>query len=344
MFDFTEIWSDTSIPWETRKKEILDLLCYEEYGALLPKPDNVSWTVEPLCDLCGGKTEYKKVQLTAKWGDKSFTFPFLSLIQKSEKKTPFIVNINFDKEIPNRYFEPELFCEKGVSVFYLYYKDVTSDNDDFTNGLAGVLYPDGKRRPHDPGKIAMWAWATQRVLDYGLSLDALDGSRAAVAGHSRLGKTALLAGASDSRFTHVFCNESGCSGAALSRGKEGETIEDICRKFGYWFCDSYKQYAGNEQSLPFDQHFLLGAIAPARLCVGSADEDRWAGPLQEYQSCVLASEVYEKLGLTGLVAPDREPRVGDNFSDGMIAYHYRDGKHAFRHDDWEIYCDCLLNK
>ena len=90
--------------------------------------------------------------------------------------------------------------------------------------LPFILYKDGKRKPNDAGKIAMWAWAAQRVMDYAQTLvDVLDLKNGVVCGHSRLGKTALLAAATDERFAFVYSNNSGCSGAAVTRKKQGET-------------------------------------------------------------------------------------------------------------------------
>jgi len=59
-----------------------------------------------------------------------------------------------------------------------------------------------------------------------------------------------------------------------------------------------------ENLLPFDQHFLVAAIAPRKVYVASAIEDEWADPVSEFMSCYAASEVYEKLGLKGLVSPN----------------------------------------
>ena len=81
---------------------------------------------------------------------------------------------------------------------------MTKDNDDFRDGLAGVLFENGVRGADDAGKIAMWAWGAHRVMDYAETLtDMLDLGCATVCGHSRLGKTALVAGAMDERFAFV---------------------------------------------------------------------------------------------------------------------------------------------
>ena len=129
-------------------------------------------------------------------------------------------------------------------------------------------------------------------MDYAMEEPRLDKSCAIVCGHSRLGKTALLCGATDERFAFAHSNDSGCSGAAITRGKVGERVVDITNVFPYWFCETYKQYANRESEMPFDQHWLLCANLPHKVYVASAAGDLWACPKNEYLSCVAASDYY----------------------------------------------------
>ncbi len=322
-------------PLKTRS-EMLDILLCEEYGIFPPTPQAISFEVENnyIPSFCAGKAEACRVTAKCTVNGKEFSFPFYTVIPAEKTKHPFFVHINFREDVPDRYMPTEELVDNGFAVLSFCYEDITSDNEDFTNGLAGVLFPDGRREADSAGKLAMWAWAAQRVMDYAQTLPSLDVSRSVICGHSRLGKTALLTAATDTRFAYAYSNNSGCSGAAISRGKHGESVADICRVFPYWFCENYLKYAGNEQAMPFDQHWLLASIAPRPVCVGSASLDAWADPEFEMLSCIAASNAYKAFGQKGFIYPEREARVGECFFEGSIGYHLRKGLHYFSRDDW----------
>lgn len=191
------------------------------------------------------------------------------------------------------------------------------------------------RNPYDSwGKLRIWSWAASRILD-GLTGDVrLNFDRTAVMGHSRLGKTALLAGAFDERFALTVSCQSGAGGAALFRGKTGERIENLRGEGSrLWFDGNFFQHS--EETLPFDQHFLLAMIAPRYLYVTSASEDNWADPKSEFLSCIAASEAFELLGTEGLRHGGEFPETGTCLHEGHIGYSLRRGTHYLSRDDWK---------
>lgn len=338
-----EILKQRGVPELKSREEMLDILQTEEYGFIPKKPDSVEFiiheNIEPL--FCARKATLKKIEAVCKFGEKSFTFPFYFSYPNKEGKLPFFVNVNFRDNLPDLYLPIEEITDNGFAVLSFCHNDVTSDKDDFTSGLAGILYEGGKRNPTDAGKLAMWAWATHRIMDFAETCENLDLNRAAVCGHSRLGKTALLSAATDTRFKFAYSNDSGCSGAAITRGKQGETVDNICGSFSYWFCENYSKYKNNEAEMPFDQHYLIASIAPRFVIVGSAAKDTWADPDSEMLSCVVASKAYEDLGLKGFICEDRLPEIDDIFFEGNIGYHLRANDHYFSRLDWQRLMDFI---
>lgn len=326
-------------PMGVTKSEMLQLLQQEEYGFLPAAPLSVS--VEETnrnSRFCAGKAELISLKMTCVTQCGEFSFPLCyTRPTKQDAPLPCFIQINFRDLVPDAYLPSEEIVDNGFAVLSFCYQDVSSDDGDFTNGLAGIFYPGGERTDTQCGKIGLWAWAAMRVMDYAQTLPELDKNCISVCGHSRLGKTALLTGALDERFFCAFSNDSGCSGASLSREKEGETVAKIWNRFPYWFCKNFEKYADNEDALPFDQHFLLCANLPHRVYVASAALDAWADPKNEYLSCVAASDCFKAAGTNGFVHPDRLPEIGDSFHEGFIGYHLRDGLHYFSREDWQNY-------
>ena len=341
-----KIW-DNNTAWDKRREEIKDLLCREEYGYPPETAKNVSFELaEPEKyedSFCAGNAKLLKLTCRGEVYGREFSFPFKAVIPKLGNNVPYFIHINFRPDIPDRYQPTEEIIDNGFAIISVCYNDITSDNEDFTNGVASAIFGGEERKPSDCGKIMIWAWAISLLRDYAETLPFLDHGKCAVIGHSRLGKTALIAGMMDERIKIAISNNSGCCGAAISREKIGESVDRICNFYPHWFCTNFYKYKRNEHEMPFDQHYLLASIAPRNVYVASAQEDLWADPESEYLGCIAASEVYEKLGLKGLVGEELTPVPTKVYQEGSIAYHIRPGVHYLSREDWLYYMEYIKN-
>ena len=149
------------------------------------------------------------------------------------------------------------------------------------------------------GALSAWAWGYHRCVDALLRIETVVADQIAITGHSRGGKSALLAGATDDRIalTNPNCSGAGGSGPNRMKGEGAEMIEDFLRsRYVFWFGQGFADYAGRDEELPYDQHFLHALIAPRALLVTEAFGDPWANPLGSYSALRTAEQVYRMLG------------------------------------------------
>jgi hypothetical protein len=227
----------------------------------------------------------------------------------------------------------------GYGLATIYYFDIEPDvAQGPAIGIRSLYWQPGTTQPTAPdewGAEAAWAWGLSRGLDALATDPAVDAKRIVVFGHSRLGKAAVWAGASDPRFAAVISNESGCGGVAILRDKRGETLTKVTHAFPRWFCANFNQYAGREAEMPTDQHEMVALIAPRPLYIGSADQDYTSDPPNEFACAVLADPVWRLLGKQGFgvsAMPPLNTSVGHT-----IRYHVRTGKHDVKAYDWDQY-------
>jgi len=362
----------TSGEWmDIRRPEILSLFEESMYGKIPGELKITSFkTIEESKDAMGGKAVRKQVVLTFRNAGKELNVNLLIYLPKKVKKAPVFVGYNFDGNhtvtddpaivLPTSWMEndaglgvadnkatnqargtgkgrwqAEKIIDAGYGLVTLYYGDVDPDKNDFTDGVHPLLYKNNQAHPlpDEWGSISAWAWGLSRVMDYLEKDPDIDAKRVIVTGHSRLGKTALWAGALDQRFAIVISNNSGCGGAALSRRIYGETMGGMNQTFKHWMCDNCKQYDGKEGELPVDQHMLIALIAPRPVYIASAQDDKWADPKGEYLSGYYAGPVYELFKMKGLPSAEM-PEVNHPIMN-RVGYHIRTGGHDVLAYDWD---------
>ncbi len=352
---------DTVEKWAIRRKEILDLFSKEVFGILPPAPkkEDVIFTLKfQDSGAINGQATYSRVGVCVMTPKGPYCFDFDLYVPNIQKKAPCIVMLQFSLHCIYSTFPIEQIIENGFATAMVYNGDIMQDRNDFAQGLgSGFIRKSAEfdnlaadtyaanylRGEEQSGMIGIWAYGAMRIMDYLYTLDTIDRRRIAIAGHSRLGKTALWTAANDERYTLAFISGSGNTGASLSKYKtdKNEHIGQITEIFPHWFAKSYLKYAGQEEHMPFDQHMLLAALAPRAFYVCSGSEDTWAGPDTEYLCCVAAQPAYELLGEKGFIHPDRLPQAGDVFGEGSCGYSMHKGGHFLGRFEWQNVMDFM---
>jgi hypothetical protein len=330
-----------------RRSEILELFTTQVYGRVPITPYKKSIKVVGVDrKAMNGAATLKLIDITITAQAKLLTIHLgLFVPNKAKKPVPAFLlicnrepeNIDFSRTKKSEFWPAEEIVARGYAVAAFYNGDIDPDVDDnFKDGIHGLL--DIQRTSESWGTLAAWAWGASRCMDYLVTDNDIAHNKVAVVGHSRGGKTALWAGATDNRFALIISNDAGRGGTSLARRQYGETVKMINDAFPHWFCENFKNYNNKEDLLPVDWHMLMALIAPRALYVSSADEDLRSDPYGQYLSLLESVPVYKlfdkKNNLSKEMPPLETPVHG-----GQVAYHIRVGKHNLLLKDWDYFMD-----
>lgn len=368
--------------WEKKRRpELLQMFKDVMYGETLPLPDKVRYEVlsEKKDDL-NGLALRREVRITFSMNNgRSHFVDLLLYIPNGVEKAPVFTGLTFmgnqvastDKSLrvtglsydtseeyriksetemrgfQVRRFPLEEIMKRGYALAFASYHDIFPDRGSGWKDSVYRLFFDEKelaeKRPSGYSSIGAWAWGLSRILDYLETVPQIDAEKAAVYGHSRLGKSSLWAGVCDERFKLTCVNDSGCGGAALSRRLFGETLYSMYAQHTigrWWFTDNMDaEKALHPENLPLDQHELVALIAPRSVAIHSASEDRWADPEGEYLSGFHAGRVSKLYGNNDILTGGKKPATNVPEGGKHISYFEREGGHDILLADWNHYMD-----
>ncbi len=368
MFDGSKVESKDHWRME-RRLELRNLFEHYMYGKApaAPKVNAKVERVDPKA--LGGKATLKEITLTLKGIDGPKIHLLLVIPNKRKGPAPVFVGMNFcgnhavlaDPKIqlnPNWMYgnrkgvknnratdasrgtevgvwNIEVAIERGYAVATFYSGDIDPDRPD----ARGIQTHFGKE--FDWGTIAAWAWGYSRVIDYLVTDSDIDATKIIAVGHSRNGKTALLAGAFDERIKIIMPHQAGCGGSGPSRAAVGnkgaESVKRINTSFPHWFNAEFKKFNEEPERLPFDQHCLIAMCAPRPVLLSNALEDKWANPEGQFELLLAADPVYRLVGAKG-VGAKKMPAVG-KLLDSPLGYFLREGKHSMSREDWRAFLE-----
>lgn len=307
--------------WRQRREEIKAMLLHYEYGHAPSPPANLRVEMTSSEAVFDGTAQLERFTLTM-GPDQKVQMTAAVYVPVADGKKPVLLAI--EPVWKENLMPIALEAVRRGYIFAGYQRhDLDPDDEDRSNGVH-PLYPE-----YDWATLAVWAWGALRVLDYLETRDDVDLTRIALTGHSRAGKTALLAAVQDERIALVAPHGSGAGGAGSFRvcGKNAETLFLITapNRFHYWFQPRLRDFAGKEDRLPFDQHFMRALVAPRVVVSLDGLEDLWANPEGTRLMWKAAQPVFDFLGV-----PERN------------VLYFREGGHDMTEKTWVVlldYCD-----
>ncbi len=218
--------------------------------------------------------------------------------------------------------------DSGYSFVAMHPPDYIADRATRGTSQLNTIFGDN---PNRPGTLTVWASLTTALAN---DLKKDTPSRSVIAlGHSRYGKTALLAAAYGVSVDGAVSHQSGTAGASLMRDKTGESIKDVLLRYPHWLKPSASEFADNPRELPTDAHALLAFIAPKPIFLGNARRDVWSDPEGAYQAAKWASQNTDQ--------SFSATRLDDFKPSDDIAFWTRPGTHGVVKEDWPAFLEFM---
>jgi hypothetical protein len=357
----------TAADWQARRAEILEIYKEDIYGRIPATAPNVRWTVASSESAAREGALLRRVVGTIGSGANAPTMNLNVFTPAGATgPVPVILLVNFGggpargagpgagrgaapagrtsgvgrgNVVPGQPPVADDILRRGWGYATIGYADIQPDRaDTFTEGVIGTTLAPGQVRPApgEWGTISAWAWGISRIIDYFETDQAIDATKVAVQGFSRLGKTVLWASALDERIAAVFSGCAGEMGSALSRRDFGETVDDMAQNYHWQFSGRFQQWVGRWHDMPVDAHMLIALSAPRPVFITGGSTDQWADPKGEFLAQVAASPVYELLGARGIGATDVPP-LDTTLMAGDLAWHYHTGGHTLTVEEWQAF-------
>ena len=317
---------------------------YGPWPAGLP----ISWGAWRMVDAnyLDGRGTLQEIPVTIGTGEGARTFHLVLAMPHSDDPLPVIISQTFgsncaafpnslvtssDGDLCNGTEFPAWAEFLGTQIFGTYILLVPTERY-FDAGFAYASFyasefvPD--RKAEAPGAMASlggpiaptsalmaWAYSFSAVVDLLEADGRFSSDFMAVMGHSRHGKSALIAGVWDRRIDAVIAHQAGFAGASLSRSTTGEGLKRMVESYPHWVAPETQAYLDRLGDLPVDQHQLLALLAPTPVLLGNGRRDVWSDPNSSYRAAEAADPVYKALGATGMTSAGmRDPRASDTLS------------------------------
>lgn len=357
---------DLSLPFDPEAtRAILETELYGPWPANLPVSASEPWIID--ANYLGGRGTLEEITMTIGEGDGARSFPVVIAIPNDaqERPVPLVISQTFSDNCS--VFPNDPVTEFGgatcqgtnmtgavgfiaTNIFGTYIAYAPIDRY-FDAGLAYASFPGWSFVPdgNDTAQLvmadlgpgpkptsALMAWAFGYHAAAGVFGDdpRIQADAIAAIGHSRYGKSALIASGWSDRIAAPIAHQSGFGGGSSSRSTTGETLARMAKSYPHWLRPGLGNDLENGLNLTLDQHFLLALSAPKPIFLGNGRRDVWSDPNSSFVLAQAADRVYEARGSDGL--PDAAG-MRDFDPSADISYWLRIGGHSVVSEDIDAF-------
>lgn len=357
---------DIALPFDAEStRATLETELYGPWPGDLPISASAPRVID--ANYLGGRGTLEEITMTIGEGDGARSFPVVIAIpnQARERAVPLLVSQTFSDNCsvfpndPVTEFGGEtcdgsnmtgVFGFIGTNIFGTYIAYAPIDRY-FDAGLAYASFPgwsfvpdsdaaaqlvmaDLSPGPQPTSALMAWAYGFHAAAGIFGEDPRIDASAVAAIGHSRYGKSALIASAWSDRIAAAVAHQSGFGGGSSSRSTTGETLKRMAKSYPHWMRPGLGADLESGVDLTLDQHFLLALSAPKPIFLGNGRRDVWSDPNSSFVMAQAADLVYEAVGSDGLPSGS-SMRDFDPAAD--ISYWLRVGGHSVVSEDIDAF-------
>ena len=303
--------------WKTQRNAIRDMIVDIGFGGMPPRPEVVE--VEYLNKFRRAEPEHETsnwIRIHAGTKEKQITFclelfvPYVEGISPggeggifkpltAEEKYPIVLTgdgcyCNMERDVVAEANKRGFIAAK--------FNRLEIANDSGAIRGQGAIYD---LYPGDYSAISAWAWGYMVCMDAFEQISYTDETEVGITGHSRGGKTVMLAATVDERIKYVCPNNSGTHGANSYRcevpvqdgvPRRTETIQDTLTNLASWAGLKLEAYRNCVEDLPYDNHYFGALIAPRHYLQCEGMQDYWINPIGAWQNFAAVKACYKYLG------------------------------------------------
>lgn len=282
------------------------------YGEIPPRPVHLSYVTKS-CNprYAAGKARLSEIEIIMDFGEKEAVLPIKAIIPNKDAPCSAIVFLSREESVPSEFLPAEEIIDRGYAIINLCIDKVSGAGNSAKTGI-GKYISSSRRKRNAAGRIALWAWAAMRAVDYLCDRDIVDKSSIIIAGHGISAECALLCGAFDERISCVIANEPFADDFRSASGRE------------YLYCPAFADEPRTDGI-----SLLVGLCRGKKILIGSACDRAYADNNYE-------SDLLRKIGVPEVDM--FEPCMTES---ATMHYHRRGGGEYFSREDWKYYLDFI---